>query len=71
MVKASTLLICLGTLISITATRWSQVPYRKSISQIYHDAKAGKIQSTPYQKVAVRVSTALLVVGVYLALTLR
>jgi hypothetical protein len=70
-VKLSTLLIVLAGLLSLTTMRWSELRDRRTISQIYRDARAGKQRSSAYQRLVGWGSLLLLVVGVYLALTWR
>ena len=69
--KLSTLLITLGGLLAATTMKWSQFWDRRTLNQIYQDAKAGRLRSTSYQKIATPVAVALIVVGTYLALTWR
>jgi hypothetical protein len=69
--KLSTLLILLGGLLSATTLKWSQVWDRRTISQIYQDAKAGKQRATLYARIIVPISLTLILIGMYLALTSR
>lgn len=69
--KLSFLLICVGGLISATMIRPSEWKDRRSFSQIYQDAKAGRLRTSLYRKVATIASVGLIVVGMYLALTWR
>jgi hypothetical protein len=69
--KLSTLLIALGGLLSATTLRWSQINSRRTLSEIYQDAKVGKLRTTLYAKIVAPVSLVLIIVGIYLALTWR
>jgi hypothetical protein len=69
--KTSFLLICLGGLLAATTIRWTQFPDRRSLKQVHQDIKSGKQRSTLYAKIVAPVSAALIVVGLYLALTWR
>jgi hypothetical protein len=67
--KLSTLLIALGGLLAATTLRWSQIRDRRTLNEIYQDAKAGKLRTTLYAKIITPVSLVLTIVGIYLALT--
>lgn len=69
--KLSTLLILLGGLLSATTLKWSQMWDRRTISQIYQDAKAGKQRATLYARIIAPISLTLILIGMYLALTWR
>jgi hypothetical protein len=69
--KLSTLLIVLGGLLSATTLKWSQIWNRRTLTEIYQDAKAGKRRSTVYAKIIGPISFILILVGMYLALTWR
>lgn len=69
--KLSTLLIILGGLLAATATKWPNILARRTISQIYQDAKARRLHSSLYAKIVAPVSLVLIIVGMYLALTWR
>jgi hypothetical protein len=69
--KLGTLLIVLGGLLSLTTTRWSRLWDRRTVSQIYADAKGGRLRHSTYQRVVGLTSLGLVVVGAYLALTWR
>ena len=69
--KLSTLLIVLGGLLAATTLKRSQIGYRRTLSEIYQDAKAGKLRSTVYAKIMAPISVILILVGLYLALTWR
>jgi hypothetical protein len=70
-VKTSILLICLGVLLSLTTTRWWQSMYRRTLPQIYLEAKAGRLKSATYQKIVALMSIIFIGAGTYLALTWR
>jgi hypothetical protein len=67
----SSLLVILGGLLAATTVKWSQILDWRTLNQIYQDAKAGRLHSTWYQKIATPVAAALILVGLYLALTQR
>jgi len=67
--KLSTLLIVLGGLLSATTFRWSQIFDRRTSSEIYQDAKAGKQRVTLYARIIAPISVIIILVGIYLALT--
>lgn len=68
----STLLIVLGGLLAATTAKWSTIiKDKRTISQIYQDAKTGKPRSSLYAKIVAPVSLLLIIVGMYLALTWR
>jgi hypothetical protein len=69
--KLSTLLILLAGLLLATTLKWSQVWERRTIGQIYQDAKAGKQRATLYARIIAPISLVLIIVGIYLALTWR
>jgi hypothetical protein len=69
--KLSTLLILLGGLLLSTTLKWSQIWDRRSISQIYQDAKAGKQLTTLYARISGYISLILVLTGMYLAFTWR
>jgi hypothetical protein len=70
--KLSTLLILLGGLLAATTVSWSHVwRLRQSFDQLYRDAKAGKLRSSRYARIVAFVSLALIIAGMYLALTWR
>jgi len=70
-VKLSSLLICLGGLLAATTLSWSQLWDRRSVKELFRDARVGKLHSSAYAKVAAPVSFALIVSGTYLAFTWR
>jgi hypothetical protein len=69
--KLSTLLILLGGLLSATTLKWSQIRDRRTIGQIYQDAKAGKQRTTLRARISGYLSLILVLTGIYLALTWR
>ena len=70
-VKLSTLLICLGGLLGATALVCSKMSTRRSIRQVYLEVKSGRGRVGIYAMVVVPVSLALIIAGLYLALTWR
>jgi hypothetical protein len=69
--KLSFLLTCLGGLLAATTLSWSQMWDRRSFKQLYQDARVGKLHSSLYAKIVGPVSFALVIAGIYLALTWR
>ena len=69
--KLSTLLICLGGLLSATGLGWSQMWSRRSIKQVYLEVKAGRGRVGLYAMIVAPVSLALIIAGLYLAFTWR
>jgi hypothetical protein len=70
-IKTSTLLICLGGLIAATTVRWGHLRDGRTMKQIYQDARDGKLRSSRYSKFMSWVAVALIVTGLYLAVTWR
>jgi hypothetical protein len=70
-VKLSTLLICLGGLLAATALVWSKMSSRRSIKQVYLEVKSGRGRVGIYAMIVAPVSLALIIAGLYLALTWR
>ncbi len=69
--KTSTLLISLGGILSATTLKWPWNWDRRTIAEIYRDSKAGKLQMSLYAKLISPISFALIIFGMYLALTWR
>jgi hypothetical protein len=69
--KLSTLLICLGGLLSATGLGWSQMWSRRSIKQVYLEVKAGRGRVGLYAMIVAPVSLVLIIAGLYLAFTWR
>jgi hypothetical protein len=69
--KLSTLLICLGGLLSATGLGWSQMWNRRSIKQVYLEVKAGRGRVGLYAMIVAPVSLVLIIAGLYLAFTWR
>jgi hypothetical protein len=69
--KLSFLLICLGGLLAATTLNWSTIWDRRPLRQLYRDARIGKLRNSLYAKIVVPVSLALIIAGMYLALTWR
>ncbi|MDB6008898.1 MAG: hypothetical protein JWL65_1148 [Gammaproteobacteria bacterium] len=69
--KLSTLLICLGGLLSATGLGRSQMWSRRSIKQVYLEVKAGRGRVGLYAMIVAPVSLALIIAGLYLAFTWR
>jgi hypothetical protein len=70
--KLSTLLMILGGLLAATTMKRPLFTgYKRTVRQIYQDAKAGKQRSSLYAKIVAPVSLMLIVIGTYLAFTWR
>jgi hypothetical protein len=69
--KLSTLLICLGGLLSATGLGGSQMWSRRSIKQVYLEVKAGRGRVGLYAMIVAPVSLVLIIAGLYLAFTWR
>jgi hypothetical protein len=69
--RSSTLIIIAGGLLSATTFSWSELRSQghRRISDIYRDAKAGRIRSSLYRKFASLASLILIIVGLYLAIS--
>jgi len=69
--KLSTLLICLGALLSATGLTWSKMSSRRSAKQIYLEVKSGRARVGVYAMIITPISLLLIIAGFYLALTWR
>lgn len=69
--KLSLLLICLGGLLAATALSWTQVWDRSTIKQLQQLLKSGKLPVSLYATIVAPLSLALVIAGMYLALTWR
>jgi hypothetical protein len=69
--KLSTLLICLGGLLSATGLTWSKMSSRRSVKQIYLEVKSGRVRVGVYAMIITPISLVLIIAGLYLALTWR
>jgi hypothetical protein len=65
--RSSTLIIIAAGLLSATTFKWSKQRMRSSMSDLYREAKAGRLRTSPYRKVVSLVSWILIIVGMYLA----
>jgi hypothetical protein len=69
--KLSLLLICLGGLLAASALGWTPVWDRKSIKRLHQQLKSGKLPVGLYATIMAPLSLALVITGMYLALTWR
>jgi hypothetical protein len=70
--RLGALLICLGGLLAATALAWSKMSSRRSIKQVYMDVKTGRmLRVGVYAMIIAPLSLALIIAGLYLALTWR
>ena len=70
--KLSTLLVILGGLLAATTMKRPIITRdKRTIGRIYRVAKAGKLHSSLYARIAAPVSLLLIIIGTYLALTWR
>ena len=65
--RTSTLVILAGGLLAATTVKWSDPNLRRTLGGIYREAKAGRLRSSPYEKLAGWASILLVVIGIYLA----
>ena len=66
------LLICLGGLLAATALAWSKMSSRRSVKQVYMEVKSGReLRVGVYAMIVAPLSLALIIAGLYLALTWR
>jgi hypothetical protein len=68
-VRTSTLIISAAGLLAATTIKWSELRTRRTLGDIYREAKAGRLRMSPYRAIAGPVSLVLMVVGVYLAIS--
>jgi hypothetical protein len=69
MVRTSTLITSAGGLLAATAIKWSDLRTRRTLGDIYREAKAGRLRMSPYRAIAGPASLVLIVVGTYLAIS--
>jgi len=69
--KLSLLLIGLGSLLAATALSWTRVWDRNSIRQLHQALRTGQLRVGIYAMIVAPVSLALVIAGMYLALTWR
>jgi hypothetical protein len=67
--RTSTLVILAGGLLAATTVKWSDPRLRRSLGDIYREAKAGRLRSSLYDKLVASASIILLIIGMYLALS--
>ena len=65
--RSSTLIIIAAGLLSATTFKWSELKIRRTMTDIYREAKAGRLRTSPYRKVTGLASLILIIVGMYLA----
>jgi hypothetical protein len=68
-VKTSTMITTAGGLLAATAINWSDLRTRRTLGDIYREAKAGRLRMSPYKAIAGPVSLLLIVLGTYLAIS--
>jgi hypothetical protein len=72
LMKLSTVIIILGGLLLATTRKWPIITLdKRTIGQVYQDARAGKLRSSLYAKLVTPVSILLIIIGTYLELTWR
>ena len=70
--QLSTLAIILGSMLTLTITRWSVIWDRRTLTQISDDIKSGnEPRSSTYTKIVTPTAFVLTVAGIYLAVTGR
>ncbi len=69
--RTSFLIIIASGLLAATGTKWSEVWARRNLTVggLYREAKAGRLRSSPYQRIANLGSLLLLIVGLFVALS--
>jgi hypothetical protein len=67
--RTSTLVILAAGLLSATTLKWSELKRNQTLGQIYKEAKAGRLRMSAYKKFASLASFAMIVFGMYLALS--
>jgi hypothetical protein len=67
--RLSTLIIIAAGLLSATTFKWSKQRMRRTMSDIYREAKAGRLRTSPYENMVGLASLILIIVGMYLAFT--
>ncbi|HEY1892361.1 MAG TPA: hypothetical protein VGG63_18340 [Steroidobacteraceae bacterium] len=69
----STLLTILGCLLLATTRKWPIFTWdKRTLSQIYQDARGGNLRSSSlYAKIVTPASILLIIIGIYLGLTWR
>lgn len=60
-----------AVLLSATTSKWSELwtGTRRTLREIYREARTGKLRSSPYQKFATVASLSLIVIGIYLLIS--
>jgi hypothetical protein len=70
--QLSTLVIILGSVLTLTITRWSVIWDRRTLTQVAEDIRSGKEpRSSTYAKIVTPTAFVLMVAGIYLAVTGR
>ena len=67
--RTSTLVIFAAGLLAATTIKWSELRTRRTLGDIYREAKAGRLRISPYRLIAGPASLILIIVGMYLALS--
>jgi hypothetical protein len=67
--RTSTLVILASGLLAATTVKWSDPNLRRTLGGIYREAKAGRLRSSLYDRLAGVASLILMILGVYLAFT--
>ncbi len=67
--RTSVLLIIAATLLTSTTFRWSELRPQRTLSELYREAKAGRLHTSAYRKIASLASWILIIVALYLALS--
>jgi hypothetical protein len=67
--RTSTLLIIAAGLLASTTFKWSELRPHQTLGELYREAKAGRLRTSTYRKIAGPASLALIIVGLYLAIS--
>lgn len=67
--KTSTLLILAAGLLAATTFKWSDPRLRQNLGDLYREAKAGRLRTSTYRKLAGFASLVLIIVGMCLAIS--
>lgn len=65
--KTSTLVILAAGLLAATTFKWSELRTRRTVGDIYREAKAGRLRISLYRTIVSLATLILIIVGMYLA----
>ena len=67
--KTSNLLILAAGLMAATTVRWAELRGRRTLGDIYREARTGRLRISAYRKVVTVASLILMLLGLYLAVS--